>query len=356
MVPWMSLPLQRLTAEGGMLLLPDFRWKRPCLKLNPRSGPWRIHFRLNRMRPMESGILLIDKPRDMTSAKVVAIVKRLTGAGKAGHTGTLDPMATGLLVCCLNQATRLARFLLTGTKTYEAVLRLGVRTDTQDTAGQVLDSRDISDVTPARVEKTLRGFIGTIQQQPPAYSALKHDGKPLYQWAREGKPVAKPPRTVIISALEIQKIVLPEVHFRVNCSAGTYIRTLCADAGDSLGCGGHLAMLRRTASCGFSVTRALNLEQLEKMADTRSWRARLISPVDALPDISSHQADDVLRKKIKYGQPLGLSDGIQIQGKYMKIIDSRRNLLAIIDGNYRYCCVFPDVIQEPGDRMTTWKQ
>ena len=296
------------------------------------------------MRDVPGGILLIDKPAGMTSAKVVAMVKRLTGSNKTGHAGTLDPLATGLLICCLNQATKLARFLLEGEKTYEAVLRLGIRTDSQDAAGRILSRQDTSNVTETEVEKTMRGFTGPIQQQPPAYSALKYHGKPLYHWARKGKPVAKPPRTVVISSLEIQKIALPRVCFSVTCSAGTYIRTLCADVGDSLGCGGHLMSLRRTVSCGFLVAQALDLEQLETMADTGAWKARLIPPVDALPGMPAHQADNALRDKIKFGRPIGPSDGIKIQAEKIKIIDADWNLLAVIDRKYRYCCVFPDGI------------
>jgi tRNA pseudouridine55 synthase len=296
------------------------------------------------MQPQKSGILLIDKPAGMTSAKVVAIVKRLTGVKKVGHTGTLDPLATGLMICCLNQATKLARFFLEGEKTYEAVLCLGARTDTQDVTGEILDRQDTSHVTETGVEKTIHAFIGTRQQQPPAYSALKHRGKPLYQWARQGKPVAKPPRTVVISSIEIQKIMLPEVYFSVTCSAGTYIRTLCADAGDSLGCGGHLTALRRTASCGYDITQSVDLEQLKILADTNAWQTRMISPVEALPDMPAIQVDDPLGDKIKYGQPLGPPDGIRIETENVKMIDADDNLLAIIDRKYRYCCVFPDGI------------
>ncbi|MEA3230178.1 MAG: tRNA pseudouridine(55) synthase TruB [Thermodesulfobacteriota bacterium] len=296
------------------------------------------------MRPEKNGILLIDKPAGMTSAKVVAVVKRLTGSKKTGHTGTLDPLATGLLICCLNQSTKLARFLLEGEKTYEAVLHLGIKTDSQDATGRILSRQDTSKVTETEVKKTIHGFTGLIRQQPPAYSAVKYQGKPLYHWARIGKPVAKPPRTVVISSLEIQKIALPKVRFSVTCSAGTYIRTLCADVGNSLGCGGHLMSLRRTASCGFLVAQALELEQLEIMAATVAWEARLIPPVDALPGMPDHQADSALRDKIKFGQPIGPSDGIKIQTERMKIIDADRNLLAIIDRKYRYFCVFPDGI------------
>jgi tRNA pseudouridine55 synthase len=296
------------------------------------------------MRSLDSGVLLIDKPTGMTSAQVVAAVKRLTGTGKVGHTGTLDPLATGLLVCCLNRATRLARFLLEGEKTYEAVLGLGVTTDTQDAAGRVLTRHDTTGVTKTGVQKTMGAFTGAIRQQPPVYSALKHHGKPLHHWVRKGNPVAKPPRNVVISALEIRKIELPDVYFSVTCSKGTYIRTLCADIGDALGCGAHLTALRRTASCGFSVTQSMALEQLDAMADTGAWKNRLISPADALPFMPTHQANDALVDKIKFGRPIGPSDGIRIGEKHVKVINAAHDLLAIIDRKYKYCCVFPDGI------------
>ncbi len=293
---------------------------------------------------MESGILLIDKPAGMTSARGVAIVKRLTGAGKVGHTGTLDPMATGLLICCLNQATKLAQFLLKGEKTYEAVLHLGVQTDTQDATGRVTARKSASQVMESDVAEAMQAFTGNILQQPPAYSALKHQGKPLYHWARSGKPVVKPPRNVVISELVIKKIVWPEVFFRITCSAGTYVRTVCADVGDALGCGGHLSALRRTASCGFSIPRAVTPAQLEDAVQAGSWKKRLISPADALADIPAHPATDALGEKIKFGRPIGPADGIQVQSKNVKIIDADGKLLAIIDETYRYCCVFPNGI------------
>lgn len=296
------------------------------------------------MRAEKSGILLIDKSIGMTSARTVAIVKRLTRSKKAGHTGTLDPLATGLLICCLNQATKLARFFLAGEKTYEAILRLGLTTDTQDATGRILARKDFRHVSETAVKEGLHELTGNIQQQPPIYSAVKHRGKPLYHYARKGEPVAKPPRTVIISALTLRKIELPEVHFSVTCSAGTYIRTLCADLGVALGCGAHLAALRRTISCDFSIGQALNPEQLETLAAKDIWQSRLVSPVDALPDMPTHQASDALREKIRFGRTLSPADAIQVTGQKMKIIDSDRKLLAIIDQNFRYYCVFPDGI------------
>lgn len=296
------------------------------------------------MRPARNGILLIDKPAGMSSAKAVAVVKRVTGSKRVGHTGTLDPLATGLLICCLNQATRLARFLLTGEKQYEATLRLGISTDTQDQTGMVIAHKPYRHILKNELEAAFGRFIGPISQQPPIYSAVKHRGKPLYHYARKGKPVAKPPRPVVITALTLGKVTLPDVQFSVTCSAGTYIRTLCADIGDVLGTGGHLLKLHRTACSGFSVENAATPDQLNLLGAEGKWQSRLIQPADALADMPMHQTTDILKNKIRFGQPLGPEDGLVVRGKHMKMTTAENALLAIIDDAHRYMCVFPDGI------------
>jgi tRNA pseudouridine55 synthase len=212
-----------------------------------------------------SGVLVLDKPEGISSAKVVAIVKKALGAGKAGHAGTLDPLATGVLVCCVNDATRLARFLMQGQKAYEAVLRLGQQTDSLDATGHVLETAPdaaVAQITATQIDAVARRFVGRIEQQPPVYSALKHKGTPLYRLARKGHPVQKPPRAVHIDDVQILSVDLPRVRFAVTCSPGTYIRTLAADMGAALGCGGHLEALRRTASSGFTLADALPLSAI----------------------------------------------------------------------------------------------
>ena len=182
-----------------------------------------------------SGFLIVDKPRDMTSATVIARIKKISGINKIGHTGTLDPMATGVMICPVNQATRLSRFFLASPKKYTAVLRLGIETDTQDATGTVLTERPIDMVSPPAVHEACRRFIGEIEQTPPAYSALKHKGVPLYKYARKGNFITKPPRKVVIFDIRIIEMDFPDVRFEVECAAGTYVRTLCADIGKILG-------------------------------------------------------------------------------------------------------------------------
>jgi tRNA pseudouridine55 synthase len=295
------------------------------------------------------GVILIDKAAAMTSAKMVSRVKSLLGLKKAGHAGTLDPFATGLMICFLNRATRLAAFLLHGTKTYEAVLELGISTDTQDFTGNPVESRPVPDFSTAHIEATFGAFTGTLLQTPPVYSALKHKGRPLYRYARRGKPVQKPPRRVTISKIELLDIRLPRIRFSVSCSAGTYIRTLCADIGKSLGCGGHLKSLRRIESCGFSVADAFTLEQLEKMVLSGDVQRHVIPMAVALKGMLQRTADASLKHKILNGVPLPLNeippDPALENGDLVKVIDEQNRLLAVLTykkgrPRYDYCCVF----------------
>ena len=295
-----------------------------------------------------SGILVVDKPAGMTSAAVVATVKRATKAKKVGHTGTLDPFATGVLVCCLNKATRLANFLLKGHKTYDAVMQLGVTTDTQDATGTVINQTDDGlDVSEDRLAAVFRHYKGIRKQQPPAYSALKLNGVPLYKLARAGKAVQKPPRQIEITDIRITQIALPFVWFTVSCSAGTYIRTLCADMGNDLGCGGHLKELRRTASAGFSIDQAISLRDFEILAKTDDWTKALINMTTALKEIPICRVSAETIHKIKNGVRLTpedlKKDFIHANG-LIQVIDSNDNLLAVLDHkkeslNFSYCCV-----------------
>ena len=299
--------------------------------------------------PFPSGILLIDKPADMTSARVVALVKRLTGARRAGHCGTLDPFATGLLVCCVNQATRLSRFFIQGGKSYEALLHLGIATDTQDKTGVVIARGDARGIAEQTLRSVCRGFEGQIDQVPPVYSALKHRGVPLYKLARRGEPVVKAARRKTIGSLRILAVDLPRVWMTVTCSAGTYIRTLCADIGAALGCGGHLEDLRRTASSGFSVADALKLPELEALARSGQLAEHVIPMADALGEMPRHHAGEALRPKILDGKPLGPEDipppKPETPGGFVGVIDRDGELIAILNfdpanATYRYTCVF----------------
>lgn len=304
---------------------------------------------LNFERQELSGVIVVDKPPGITSAKVVARVKKLLKARKAGHTGTLDPFATGVLVCCINRATKLSRFFLHGEKKYEAVLHLGVETDTQDSTGTVTDICNTVEFSKKTIQSTFRRFEGTINQLPPVYSALKHKGVPLYKLARSKKPVQKPARQVSIIYLKILEIHLPTIRFEVFCSAGTYIRTLCADIGASLGCGGHLKELRRIESSGFTMADAITLEELEDLTFSKKSSDRIISMSNALKDIPEHIADKVLVKKIMNGHIITKNDfmfeTINAFEGFIKIVDTDKDLVAVLkhtkDKNrYDYCCVF----------------
>jgi tRNA pseudouridine55 synthase len=296
-----------------------------------------------------NGVIIVDKPAGISSAKVVARVKKLLKARKAGHTGTLDPFATGVLVCCINRATKLSSFFLHGGKKYEAILRLGIETDTQDLTGKVTRNCKNIAFSEKTIKSVFKRFEGTITQLPPVYSALKHKGIPLYKLARNNKPVQKPARRVSIISLEILEINLPIIRFEVSCSAGTYIRSLCADIGASLGCGGHLKELRRIESSGFTIAEAVTLEELEKLALTQDVSGRMIRMSNALKDMPEHVADKILAKKIMHGNIMTKNDFLPEKGgfeeSFIKIVDADNNLLAILkytnDNNkYEYFCVF----------------
>jgi len=260
------------------------------------------------MGPDTSGVVIVDKPADITSAKVLAKVKQLCGVKKAGHAGTLDPFATGVLVCCLNQATRLAKFFLHDRKKYRGTLHLGIETDTQDLTGRIISEKSAGEVSAADVQRVASRFTGCIEQSPPVYSALKHKGTPLYRLAREGRPVQKPPRKVTISQLTILEVDIPFVSFEVTCSAGTYIRTLCTDIGRGLGCGGHLKTLLRLESSGFSIAEAVPLTELAEMAATDSIDGKMIPMADALRGLPAVTVDRKLADRIRHGQQVNQSE------------------------------------------------
>lgn len=210
-----------------------------------------------------NGLLIIDKPPGMTSHDVVRRVRRLLHIRRVGHAGTLDPMATGLLLVAVGEATRLVEFLMDGEKTYRAVLKLGESTDTQDAEGKLLEQRPVGNLDRETIEEACRAFTGRIRQKPPMYSALKRNGVPLHRLARQGIEVEREEREVEVRRLQVLDIRLPLVTLEVDCAKGTYIRTLAHDLGEALGCGAHLVSLRRTRSGSFSETDSLSLAALE---------------------------------------------------------------------------------------------
>ena len=296
------------------------------------------------------GILLVDKPEGVSSARVVAIVKRRIQVKKVGHTGTLDPFATGLLPIAVGKGTRLSRFYLGGNKSYLATVKLGQTTDTYDNTGNVLQSASpetMAALDPEKVREEVARFLGPQEQVPPAFSALKHKGVPLYKLARKGEMVTKPPRQIEIFEISITRMALPEVDIRVRCTGGTYIRSIAHDLGERLGCGAHLSALRRTASSHFEIHQAISLDRIEQM-DAPTLRDHVIPPSACLPDLPKLVVDADTEKKISHGQPLEVEsigrvaqEGVEFIG----LTDSGDRLLALVTLNpngltYNYCCVF----------------
>lgn len=256
------------------------------------------------LRKAIDGVLLLDKPVGMSSNDALIKVKRLLNAKKAGHTGTLDPFATGLLPLCFGEATKFAQDLLDADKSYEAVVHLGIKTTTGDTEGDVLETH-VVEVAQSQIDAALQQFMGEIDQIPPMYSALKRDGKPLYEYARAGITLEREARRVSIHTLECIQYNAPYLTLRVTCSKGTYIRVLGEDIGAVLGCGAHLQALRRTQVGGLLLTDALTLDAMIEMPE--SVRNQSLAPVDAL--LLSFPAvflPDPLSVRYLHGQRLSL--------------------------------------------------
>lgn len=259
----------------------------------PRSAP----------RRKVDGVLLLDKPQGLSSNTALQIARRLLNAEKAGHTGTLDPMATGLLPLCFGEATKFSSELLDADKAYEATLKLGVTTTTADAEGEVLQTRPVA-VTQVMLDAALAKFTGPISQVPPMYSALKRDGKPLYEYARAGVELEREARNVVIHKIELLAWQGDEVRIAVDCSKGTYIRTLAEDIGECLGCGAHLTALRRTRIATITLDGAVTLQQLENAADRDALLAATESLLDDLP--AAH-LDAAASDRLLHGQPVALA-------------------------------------------------
>jgi tRNA pseudouridine55 synthase len=233
-----------------------------------------------------NGILLLDKPTGMSSNAALQTVKRLFNASKAGHTGNLDPLATGLLPLCFGEATKISSFLLDSDKRYIGTCKLGVRTRTADSEGEVLETRPVGNLTEQRVKQILQGFIGQIEQIPPMHSAVKINGTPLYKLARQGKEIERKSRRVSIYKLEMLRLEGDELDIEVHCSKGTYVRTLAEEIGEALACGAHLSALRRTASGPFELEQAVTMPELEYLAKDgfEALDSLLLPPEEALSD------------------------------------------------------------------------
>lgn len=261
------------------------------------------------------GVLLLDKPAGLSSNDALQKARRLFSAAKAGHTGTLDPMATGLLPLCFGEATKFSNRLLEADKTYAATLKLGITTTTADAEGEVLVERPVA-IDAAAVEAACAYFLGEIEQVPPMYSALKHQGKALYEYARQGVEIEREARQVRIISLEVERIALPEVDIVVRCSKGTYIRTLAEDIGERLGCGAHLIALRRTSIGPLQLDAALTLEQIAAV-DEGERRALLALPDALLAHLPAVQLEAPERTRFLQGQAvrvLGEAGEVRVYG------------------------------------------
>lgn len=256
------------------------------------------------------GVLLLDKPSGLTSNAALQRAKRLYRAEKAGHTGTLDPLASGLLPLCFGEATKFAQRLLEAGKGYVATIRFGVTTSTGDAEGEVRETRD-ANFTRETLEQTLARFTGAQMQTPPMYSALKHEGRALYEYARAGQDIAREPRAIVVHRMDLVAWRAPDAVVAIACSKGTYVRVLAEDIGEALGCGAHLAALRRTATGGFTVDDAVTLEALEAEpeADRDRWLRPASDLVAELPRLDLSDGDGARFRRGQVVTGAGHPDG-----------------------------------------------
>ena len=256
-----------------------------------------------------NGILVIDKPMGVTSNGILQQVKRLYGAAKAGHTGALDPLATGVLPLCFGEATKFSQMMLDSDKAYITTARLGIRTETGDSEGAVVEEKPVPALTEADVEAVLARFRGPIEQVPSMYSALKHQGRPLYEYAREGIEIERPARPVTIHELTLLAVRENELDLAVSCTKGTYIRSLVEDIGDALGCSAHVSALRRTMASGYTLEAAHDVGTLEAMRERgESLDGLLLPPDSALTMFPELHLSGPSLVSILNGQPVRMTD------------------------------------------------
>jgi len=266
-----------------------------------------------------SGILVIDKPQGLTSNGILQQVKRLYGAAKAGHTGALDPLATGVLPLCFGEATKFSQTMLDSDKAYIATARLGERTETGDSEGSVVETRPVPEGLNADIlEPLLDRFRGDIQQVPSMYSALKHKGRPLYEYAREGIEIERPARPVTIYELQLLAIRDNEMDIAVKCTKGTYIRSLVEDIGEAIGCGAHVIALRRTLAAGFTLADAHDVPGMEAMRERdESLDGLLVAPDAALSMFPEHRLSGPVLVSILNGQAVRIEE--QLEQGYVRL-------------------------------------
>jgi len=278
------------------------------------------------------GILNILKPPNKTSFQVVSLIRRLSGESRVGHAGTLDPEATGVLVVCLGQGTRIIEFLAKATKTYRAEIELGIATDTYDATGKITRQGDPSLVTREEVKQVLDSFHGAIEQTPPMYSAVKYKGKRLYQLARAGIEVPRKPKTVEFFRLELLEWCLPVITIEVECSAGTYIRSLAQDIGQIIGCGAHLRKLVRLKSEPFHIAEAIPLPTIEEAFHQGNWQHFLYSIDEVILGWRATILDEKSEEIVKKGQsiPLRLDNSSVCTEEWCRAYSADGRFLAVL--------------------------
>ncbi len=287
------------------------------------------------------GLLIVDKPEGVTSLDVVRRIKHRYGLKKAGHIGTLDPFATGVLPIVINEGTKLVPFLEEGPKEYEVTLKLGEETTTDDCTGQVVLKQEWKDVQPEEVETLLHTFGGRIHQIPPMFSAIKMQGMPLYRLARKGIEVERKEREVEIYKIQMEEIELPLVRFRVSCSKGTYVRTLGRDIGRKAGCGAHLLRLRRVRSGPFTLEQAISWKRIKDLTVPDALYPWLISLKAALPSLPEVIGDEQLVRKVRFGREMMVQDlsakdlPAFKKGEWLKMSSPEEGLVAILKSEVR---------------------
>ncbi|OBY52670.1 tRNA pseudouridine(55) synthase TruB [Aggregatibacter aphrophilus] len=282
------------------------------------------------------GVFLLDKPQGMSSNDIMQKVKRIFQANKAGHTGALDPLATGMLPICLGEATKFSQFLLDADKRYLVTAKLGERTDTSDAEGQIVETREVKVKTP-EILTALEQFRGEILQVPTMFSALKHNGKPLYEYARQGITVEREARPITIFELKFIEYNAPYLTLEVHCSKGTYIRTLVDDLGEVLSCGAHVTMLRRTAVADYPTEKMLDWNALQALAESQdlSLLDALLLPMDtAVAKLPTLTLDESQAQGIGFGQRVKFDNPNRLQGQVRLFSHENRFLgVAVIDEN-----------------------
>jgi tRNA pseudouridine55 synthase len=287
------------------------------------------------------GILLVDKPAGMTSHDVVDVLRKSTGIRKIGHTGTLDPGATGLLIMCIGKATRLSEHLMGMDKTYEGTMRFGVVTSSYDMQGEVLEEHEVPEITDAQLEEAMKPLTGDLMQVPPMVSAVKVGGQRLYKLARQGETVERPPRPVTVYEFSLLENDSPIVKFRVRCSSGTYVRSLCHDIGQHFGCGAALESLRRTRIGSHSIENASPLDALSTPEEVES---RLISIGDALdyPEVVVQPKGKTLISSGNAVFPIDIESEIPDESGWIQVKSSGGELLAL--GKIEECSLGTKVV------------